>query len=119
MRDISDEVDFECECNRQFRFLIEVCTTGEGINPDRVVLQKGRRHEDLFEFCMNTTRHVLFSELEEVVHQLQRSYGRGFDWVDESEEDFEDFCGLCYWDDGESVILSGGLREREHVVEEG
>ena len=71
---------------------------------------------------MNAVRRVLFSKLEEVIHQLEGSYSRGFDWVDEPEEDFEDFCGLHDWDNGESGTPCGGLRrlrEREHVVEEG
>ena len=68
---------------------------------------------------MNDVRQVLFRESGEVTHQLQGSYGRRFDWVDEPEEDFEDFCRLCDWDDGESGISRSGLREREHIVEEG
>jgi len=76
----------------------------------------------MFEFRMNAIREIFFGELEQVIQQLQRSYGGGIDWVDEPEEDFEDFCGLRNVDCGESGVTRGGLgwlREGEHVVEYG
>ena len=120
MRDILDKVDLECKWDRQLCFCIEVCATGNGINPDRVVLQEG--HEGLLELCVNTVCHVLFSDLEEVIYQLQGSNGGGFDWVDESEEDLEDFCGFCDLDDGDCDVSCDGLGwlgEGKHVEEEG
>ena len=122
MGDIPDEVDFKCILNRQLCLLVEVCATSNGINPDRVVPQEGRRYEDLFEFRVNAARHVLFSESEEIIHQLQGIYGGGFDRVDESEEGLEGFHGLYDVDDRERDISGSGLRwlrDREHVVEEG
>jgi len=106
----------------QFCYLIEVRATSDGINPDRIALQEGRRWENLFELRVNSARHVLFSESDEVVHQLQGIDVRGFDWVDESEEGFEDSCGLHDLDDGENGVTRSGLRwlrDREHVLEDG
>jgi len=120
MGDVSDEIDFECVWDRQFRLLVEARAARNGINPDRVIPQEGRRHEDLFELRVNAARHVLFSESEEVIHQLQGSYSWGFDWVDESEEGLEDFCGLYDLDGGGSGGTRNGLRwlrDREGVLE--
>ena len=120
--DASDEVDFKCMPDRQLCLLVEVYATSNRIHPDRIVPQERRRHENLFELRVNAVRHVLFSESEEVIHRLQGGNGGGFDWIDESEEGVEDFCGFCDLDDGERDAARGGLRwlgEREHVVEEG
>ena len=117
-RDLLDKIDCKRKWDHQFCLCIKVCTTGEGIDPYRVVLQEGRRHEDLSESPMNTVGHVLFGESEEVVHQLQGGCDRGFNWVDESKEDLEYFCQLRDWDDGERGISCSRLREREHIVEE-
>lgn len=123
MGDVLDEIDFECEWNRPSRLRIEVCATGEGINPDRVVPQEGgKQRKDLLKSCVNAVCHILLSESEEIVHQLQRSYSRGPDWVDELEEDFEDGCGIRNMNDRESGVPCDGLRwlrEREHITEEG
>ena len=122
MRNVSDGVDFKCMCDRQLCLLTEVCATSDGIDQDRSVPQEGRGYKDLSEFRVNAIRHVLFSELEEVIHQLEGIYGRGFDWVDESEKCLEDFCGLYDMDDGKGGILRSmarWLRDGEYVVEEG
>lgn len=54
----------------------------------------------------------LSASREEVIHQLYASHSREFDWIDESREDFEDFGGVCNWDEWESVVPRRGLRER-------
>ena len=90
--------------------------------PYRVVLQEGRRQEDLFEFYVNAVRHVLFGESEEVIHQLHGSHDRGFDWVDELKKDLEGFCGLHDLNGGEGDVSRSGLgwlRESEHIMEDG
>ena len=96
--------------------------TSDGINRDRIGFEEGRRHEDPLESRVNACRRVLFSELEEVIHQLQGIYGGGFDRVDESEEGLENFCGLRDLDDREGGVTLSGLRwlgERGRVTEKG
>ena len=120
--DSIDEIGFERMRDRELRLLIEIRATSDGVNPNRVVFQEGRRHEDRFEFCVNALRHVLVSESEEVIHQLQGIYDGGFDWVDESEEGLEDSCALRDSDDRESGVALSRLRwlgDREHIMEKG
>jgi len=82
--------------------------TRDGTNQDRIVPQEWRRREDLFESRVNAPRRVLFSELEEATHQLQRMYLGGFDLVDKPEESLEDFCGLTPRMTGRVVSLVAG-----------
>ena len=121
-RDVLDEIGSKRMWDREPRLLIEIRATSDSIHQNRIGFQEGRRHEEPFEFRVNAHRHVLLSESEEVIHQLQGIYDGGFDWVDESEEGLEDSCGLRDLDDRESGVTLGGLRwlgDREHVTEKG
>ena len=70
-RDAPDRIDIKRMWDRQPCLRIEVGATGDGIEPDRVVLQEGRgTSEDSSEFRVNAVRYVFIGESEEVVHQL-------------------------------------------------
>ena len=120
--DVLDDIGFKGMWDREPRLLIEIRATSDSINQNRIGVQEGGRHEEPFEFCVNARRHVLFSESEKVIYQLQGIYDGGFDWVDESEEGLEDFCGLRDFDGRESGVTLNGLRrlgDRECVTEKG
>jgi hypothetical protein len=50
--------------DREFCLFVEVHTTSDGVDPDRIVPQEGGRGEDLFESCANTFDHIFYGELE-------------------------------------------------------
>ena len=108
--------------DRQFRLFIKVHATRDGIDPHRIACQEGRRHENLFESHANAVHHVFFGELGEMIHNLEGMYGGRCDWIDESEEGFEDLCGFCNVDYGEVAVTSDGmrwLRDEEQAAENG
>ena len=120
--DISDEIDVKRIRDREARLFIEIRATSDGVNQNWFLLQEEGGHENTSESCMNAACHVLVDESEEVIHQQQRIYDGGFDWVDEPEEGLEDSCGLRDLDDGESGVALGrlrGLGDGEHITEDG
>ena len=115
---ILGEIDSVSMRDRQCCLFLKFHATRDGIDPDRIVGQERRSHEDLSEFRADAVRHVLDSEEGDVVDNFQGSYGRGIDWVDESKEDLEGLCGLYDVDHREIGVPFGGLRDGEHVTED-
>ena len=119
---ILDEIESVCMWDRQFCRFVKIHATSDGIDPHRIACQEGWRHEQLFDFQANAVHHVFFGKLGEVIHSLEGMNGGRCDWIDESEEGFEDLCGFCNVDYGEVAVTSSGLRrlrDGEHVMENG
>ena len=121
--DSSDKVDFERVCDRQLRLFLEICMIGNGVNPDRIILQEGREDEEFPEFRSDTFRYIFVRKSEEVIQQTQIFDSGGIDWVYELEEGIEDVGGVRDIDNIETLgilrSMAGWLRKREHVAEEG
>ena len=121
--DSSDKVDFKRVCDRQFRLFLEICVIGNGVNPDRIILQEGREDEEFPEFRSDTFRYIFVRKSEEVIQQTQIFDSGGIDWVYELEEGIEDVGGVRDIDNIETLgilrSMAGWLRKREHVAEEG
>lgn len=99
-----DDIDDVCVGNRQLHLFLEVTTRCHCVDPNRIVLQEGRRNEELLQFHGDTICYVFVRELEEVVQQPQVVYNRGSDGINEFEEGFEDVGEFGELDDIEGGV---------------
>lgn len=116
---ISNEIDVICMCDGKLCLFIKAHPTRDFVDPDRIAPQEGGRHDYFLESRAKAFHHVFYCELGEVIRNLDGIYGGGFDWVDESEEGFEDLCGFCDLDYGEvgfTFYRLRWLREGKHVM---
>ena len=96
--------------DRELCLFIKVHATCDGVDPDWIAPQKGRRYEDSFELCVDAICHIFFSELEVVAYNQRGVYDGGFNRVDEPEEDLEGLSRLCDTDYGGLVSPSADRR---------